>query len=81
VALLLFVALAIGNFLWLVTDRPAGSALSGSQQGGHFVLASHSESVEVDRATWERRAVQEVLLLVSFPVVFLVVKFGSSRRR
>lgn len=80
IALLLFIALAIGNFLSIVTANPPGSALAGSQDAGHYFLRNHSETAEVDRATWERRRVQEIALLITFPVAIVVIKLGSGRR-
>jgi hypothetical protein len=78
--LILFVFLAIGNFVLIVTASPAGSALGGRQDGDRYYVVNHSESAEVDRATWERRRVQEIVLLLTFPVAIVVIKFGLGQR-
>jgi hypothetical protein len=77
--LLAIIALAIGNFVLLVSANPAGSALSGTQDGDRYYLVNHDVTTEVDRATWEGRRLQEVGLLITFPVVFLGIKFGFGR--
>jgi hypothetical protein len=79
IVLLAVIALAIGNFLLLVTANPGGSALAGRQDGDRFFLVNHDVTTEVDRATWEGRRFQEIGLLVTFPVVFLGIKFGFGR--
>jgi hypothetical protein len=80
IALLLFIALAIGNFLLIVTASPAGSALGGRQDGDRYYVVNHGESAEVDRATWVRRRVEEIVLLLTFPVAIVGIKFGLGRR-
>lgn len=77
--LLALVALAIGNFVLLVTERPVGSALAGRQEGDRYFLSNHGETTEVDRATWEGRRVQEIGVLITFPIAFVAIKFGSGR--
>jgi hypothetical protein len=79
IVLLLFVVLAIGNFAWIVTERPAGSALVGGQKDGRYLVVNHGESAEVDRATWDRRRAQEILLLISFPIVVVGAKIGLGQ--
>jgi hypothetical protein len=81
IALIVFVVLTLANFAWLATERPAGSALSGRHEGDRYFLIDHSESHEVDGGTWEIRRAQEVLLLVSFPIVILIVKVGTGQFR
>ena len=78
--LILFVVLAIGNFVSIVTADPPGSSLGGSQDADHYYVRNHSETTEVDRATWERRRVQEIALLITFPIAIVVIKLGSGRR-
>jgi hypothetical protein len=81
VVLLVLVALAIGNFVFLITANPAGSALSGRQEGNRYFLVNHNVTTEVDRATWDSRRLQEIGLLITFPAVFLGIRFGFGRTR
>jgi hypothetical protein len=81
IALLVLIALAIGNFVLLVSATPAGSALSGRQEGDRYFLVNHDLTTEVDHATWERRRLQALGLLITFPVVFLGIKFGFGATR
>jgi hypothetical protein len=79
ILLVAVIALAIGNFLLLVTANPGGSALAGGQEGDRSFLVNHNITTEVEQATWEGRRLQEIGLLVTFPVVFLGIKFGFGR--
>ena len=79
IVLLVLIALAIGNFVLLITANPGGSALSGRQEGDRYFLVNHDVTTEVDRATWDGRRLQEIGLLITFPVVFLGIKFGFGR--
>jgi hypothetical protein len=80
IALLLIIALALANFVLLVTANPGGSALGGGQEGDRYFIRNHEVTTEVDRATWEGRRTQEFGLLLTFPIVFLGIKFGFGRR-